>query len=239
MATQRADLVVEAEGLSKVYRRGADEIHALRDVSLRLPRGTVLAITGPSGSGKTTLLNVLAGLDRPTGGEAVIDGVPLASLDANAATVFRRRHVGFVFQFFNLLPAMSAGDNVALPLLADRTPRREIAARVAAALAQVGMSHRVEHRPHELSGGEQQRVAIARALVMRPGLLLADEPTGNLDSATGAEILALMRRCVTEYRLSIVLVTHSREAAAAADLCLTMRDGRLAETRDRPSERRA
>ena len=205
---------------------------ALRGVSLSLaPRGTI-ALMGPSGSGKTTLLNLLAGLDRPTSGEVWVDGTRLSDLDAEAATVFRRRNIGFVFQFFNLLPTMTARDNVALPLLADRLPRREANLRALAALEKVGMVDRASHRPSELSGGEMQRVAIARALVIRPKLLLADEPTGNLDTTTGDEVLHLLRQAVDEYGLSIVMVTHSYLAAAAMDRVLFIQDGAIVDEVD-------
>jgi len=187
---------------------------------------------GPSGSGKTTLLNLLAGLDRPTSGEVWVDGTRLSDLDAEAATVFRRRNIGFVFQFFNLLPTMTARDNVALPLLADRLPRREANLRALAALEKVGMVDRASHRPSELSGGEMQRVAIARALVIRPKLLLADEPTGNLDTTTGDEVLHLLRQAVDEYGLSIVMVTHSYLAAAAMDRVLFIQDGAIVDEVD-------
>jgi putative ABC transport system ATP-binding protein len=187
---------------------------------------------GPSGSGKTTLLNLVAGLDRPTSGEVWVAGTRLSDLDAEAATVFRRRNIGFVFQFFNLLPTMTARDNVALPMLADRLPRREAQRRALAALELVGMVDRAAHRPSELSGGEMQRVAIARALVMRPKLLLADEPTGNLDTTTGDEILRLLRQAVDEYGLSIVMVTHSYLAAAAMDRVLFIQDGAIVDEVD-------
>jgi len=226
--------ILQAVGVSKTYRRGTWEIPALRDVTFSLSRGEVIAIMGPSGSGKSTLLNLLAGLDQPTRGEVYVAGVRLADLDDEAATVLRRRHIGFVFQFFNLLGTTSARRNVALPLLADRRPAGEVATRVDEALAAVGMSRRADHRPSELSGGEQQRIGIARALVMRPPLLLADEPTGNLDSGTGAEILALLRATADHHGMAILMVTHSEAAAAAADRVLVMRDGHLFDGRPPP-----
>src|SRR5437016_2296835 len=203
----QAPPILDVRSVSKVYRRGRVEVAALRDVSFRLTSGSTLAIMGPSGSGKTTLLNVLAGLDRPTGGEVLVDGQRLDRLDAEAATAFRRRHVGFVFQFFNLLPTMSARDNVALPLLAERLPRREVERRTAELLEAVGLSHRAAHRPDEMSGGAQQRVAIAPALVLRPRPLLADPPTGNLDPATGAGILALRAHTDARRDLPVAIVT--------------------------------
>lgn len=224
-----ADLIVDARKLTKTYRRGRVDVPALRDVSLQLARGQSLAIMGPSGSGKTTFLNILAGLDHPTAGEVYISGQRLDDLSPDQATVFRRRHIGFVFQFFNLLPPMTARDNVALPLLAERLPTAEVEQRTTEALAAAKIAHRADHRPGEMSGGEQQRVAIARGLVMRPQLLVADEPTGNLDSASGNDILKLLREAVDQFGLSLVMVTHSEHAAAMTDRVVTIRDGRLIE----------
>ncbi len=221
--------VLEVRGVSRSYRRGTSEVQALRDVTFTVASGGSVAIMGPSGSGKTTLLNVIAGLDVPTVGEVFVAGQRLRDLAADAATVFRRRHIGFVFQFFNLLPTMSARDNVALPLMADHLPRRQVEQRTTEMLEAVGLLPRAEHRPSELSGGEQQRVSIARALAMRPQLLLADEPTGNLDSAAGDEILGLLRQATESFGLSIVMVTHSYTAAAAMDRVLVIRDGVIAE----------
>jgi putative ABC transport system ATP-binding protein len=220
-------LVVQVTDVSKRYWRGSVEVQALHEVSFDLPRGSTLAVMGPSGSGKTSLLNILAGLDRPSSGMILIAGTRVHELDSEAATTFRRRHIGFVFQFFNLLPTLSARENVELPLLAERMPRRQVEDRAAEALEAVGMDHRLDHRPSEMSGGEQQRVAIARALVMQPALLLADEPTGNLDTATGDMVLALLRTMVEMRGLSIVMVTHSQAAAAAMDRTLVIRDGHL------------
>jgi putative ABC transport system ATP-binding protein len=222
-------VILEVRGVSRSYRRGGSEVQALRDVTFTVGAGGSVAIMGPSGSGKTTLLNVVAGLDVPTAGEVVVAGQRLRDLSQDEATVFRRRHIGFVFQFFNLLPTMSARDNVALPLMAEHLPRREVETRAAEMLQAVGLAHRADHRPSELSGGEQQRVAIARALAMRPPLLLADEPTGNLDSSAGDEILHLLRRATESFGLSIVMVTHSYTAAAAMDRVLVIRDGAIAE----------
>lgn len=220
--------ILDAKNLCKVYRRGQSEVAALRAVDLEVEPGSWLAVMGPSGSGKTTLLNLLAGLDQPSQGAVWIAGTCLSDQDAETATVFRRRNIGFVFQFFNLLPSMSAQDNVALPLLAERLALHDIRRRAAQALAAVGLAARADHRPDELSGGEQQRVAIARALVMQPRLLLADEPTGSLDSQNGGEILALLRSLVEDDGVAIVMVTHSASAARAADRILYMRDGALA-----------
>jgi putative ABC transport system ATP-binding protein len=222
-----ASPVLDVRGVSKVYRRGATEVHALRNVSVRLGAGRMLAIMGPSGAGKTTLLNILAGLDRPTSGEVWIGDQRLDRLDGEQAAALRRRRIGFVFQFFNLLPALTAVENVELPMLPERLSRREIAARAEAALAAVGLTARAGHRPGEMSGGEQQRVAIARALVMRPEVVLADEPTGNLDSVTGTEIVALLRGVVRERHVAMVVVTHSEAVAAECDGVMRMTDGSL------------
>jgi len=221
--------LLRVRALSKTYRRGRTDVAALQGVTFELAAGGTVAIMGPSGSGKTTLLNLMAGFDRPDGGEVLVCGQRLADLTGEAVTIFRRRHVGFVFQFFNLLPTMTAWDNVSLPLLAERLGRREIEGRTTEALDMVRMRDRATHRPDELSGGEQQRVAIARALVMKPPLVLADEPTGNLDSTTAQEVLALFREVVSERGAGLVLVTHSRPAAGAMDRVLVMQDGRIVE----------
>jgi putative ABC transport system ATP-binding protein len=221
--------IVEVREVTKIFRTGSTEVGALRDVTFSVNGGQMLALMGPSGSGKTTLLNIMAGLDRPTSGDVSIDGKRVSELDADAATIFRRRTIGFVFQFFNLLPTMSARDNVALPLLADRVPRGEMADRTAEALAAVGLSDRADHRPSELSGGEMQRIAIARALVMRPKVVLADEPTGNLDTTTGD--------AVVRYGVAVILVTHSRLAAAMADRLILLTDGRIMDDTETRPER--
>ena len=217
-----------ARGLTKTHGRGATAVHALRGVDLALPRGAFTAITGPSGSGKSTLVHCLAGLDRATTGTVTVAGTDLGALDDDALTVFRRERVGFVFQSSNLLPMLTAEQNILLPLeLAGG--RADAAARERAhALAEtLGVADRLGHRPAELSGGQQQRVAIARALVTRPDLLFADEPTGNLDSATSAEVLEHLRRSVRELGQTVVMVTHDRDAAAAADHVVVVRDGRI------------
>ena len=224
-----AELIIEARGLWKSYRAGAAAVVALRDVSLAVPPGSVVAVVGPSGSGKTTLLNLLAGLDRPDAGEVTVLGQRLVDFDPEGATEFRRRHIGFVFQFFNLIPTMSVGDNVALPLLADGHPWREIKERVEVVLAAVGLAGKEMRRPSELSGGEMQRVAVARALVMEPALVLADEPTGNLDSVTGDSILQLLCVATQPMRRAVLLVTHSYLATAYADRILVVRDGEIVE----------
>jgi putative ABC transport system ATP-binding protein len=224
-----APLVVEARGLTKHYRTGAAEVGALRRVSLSIEPGSVVAVIGPSGSGKTTLLNLLSGLDRPDDGDVRILGERLTDLDSDAATAFRRRHIGFVFQFFNLIPTMTAADNVALPLLAEGLPASEIEERTRSTLTAVGLGGKEQRRPSELSGGEMQRVAVARALAMSPALILADEPTGNLDSVTGDGILRLLCVEPRPRRNAVLLVTHSHLAAAYADRILVMRDGEIVD----------
>ena len=215
--------MVRLEGVSKVYQRGASIIRAVQGVSLEVAKGEFLAVMGPSGSGKSTLLNLIGGLDRPTEGDVVIEGRSTRGFSEAEWTELRRERIGVVFQFFNLLPGLTARENVALPLLlrGDSDPGQ----RVEECLAAVGLAHRGEHRPSELSGGEQQRVAVARALAHRPALLLADEPTGNLDSKVGREIVQLIKSLARQGGQTVVLATHSHEAAAEADRVLIMRDG--------------
>ncbi|TLY19768.1 MAG: ABC transporter ATP-binding protein [Nitrospirae bacterium] len=219
------DSVVRLEKVSKVYQRGAASIWALRGVSLEVPHGQFLALMGPSGSGKSTLLNMISGLDRPTEGDVVIEGRSTRGLSESDWTLLRRERIGLVFQFFNLLPGLTAQENVELPLLLRGDPQPQERARNS--LRAVGLDHRAGHRPGELSGGEQQRVALARALVHRPTLLLADEPTGNLDSCIGREIVQLMKGLAQESGQTVILATHSREAASAADRVLVLHDGTL------------
>ena len=214
-----------AEGLGRRYGDGEAAIDALDDVSIAFPRGQFAAVMGPSGSGKSTLLHCLAGLDRPTAGAVVIDGTPLNDLSDRDLTVLRRSAIGFVFQSFNLLPMLTARENVALPLRIAGT--RDSDARVDAMLGEVGLADRAGHRPSELSGGQQQRVAIARALVAEPTVIFADEPTGNLDSASGQEILDLLRRAVDERGRTVVMVTHDPRAATIADRVVLLSDGRV------------
>ena len=217
--------MISVRDVHKVFRRGETEVHALAGVSLEVAAGDFVSIMGPSGSGKSTLLHLLGGLDMPSRGEIVIDGTAISRMTDDEITIFRRRKIGFVFQFFNLLPTYSAEENVALPLLLDRRRARDVRARVTAALDQVGLAHRRRHRPDELSGGEMQRVAIARALVIDPVLILADEPTGNLDTRTGEQILALVRDANRTRGTTVVLVTHDARAAAYARRVVTVKDG--------------
>jgi putative ABC transport system ATP-binding protein len=230
-ATQNAihtTTAASARNLTKTFGRGEAQVHALRGIDLDLPRGRFTAIMGPSGSGKSTLMHCLAGLDQGSGGAVTVAGTDLGSLDDDALTIFRREHIGFVFQSFNLLPMLTASQNILLPLeLAGRgidDAARERARSLAEAL---GVADRLAHLPAELSGGQQQRVAIARALLTQPDLLFADEPTGNLDSATAVEVLDHLRRAVRELGQTVVMVTHDQDAAKYADDVISMQDGRI------------
>jgi putative ABC transport system ATP-binding protein len=225
VAERAPGAVVAARGLTRRYGEGETAVHALRGVSVELSRAKLTAVMGPSGSGKSTLMHLLAGLDRPTSGEVWIDGTEVTKLGDTDLTNLRRRHIGFIFQFFNLLPMLTAEENVVLPLsLAGRKPERGW---VEELLTETGLAGRRKHRPSELSGGQQQRVAIARALVSRPTVVFADEPTGNLDSQTSSEILALLRGAVDAYGQTTVMVTHDAGAAAIADRILFLADGRI------------
>jgi putative ABC transport system ATP-binding protein len=217
--------VVSARDVARRYGEGETAVDALRGVSLDVDRGRLTAVMGPSGSGKSTLMHILAGLDRPTSGEVFVDGTALGELGDSDLTKLRRRHIGFVFQFFNLLPMLTAEENVTLPLsIAGEKPDPEW---FASLVEKVGLKDRLDHRPAELSGGQQQRVAIARALVSRPTVVFADEPTGNLDSATSGEILTLVRESVDSLGQTTVMVTHDANAAAIADRILFLADGRI------------
>ncbi len=218
--------MIALQHVSKLFHQGGSEIRALDDVSLAIERGEFVAVVGASGSGKSTLLHLMGGLDQPTTGDVSIDGTPISSLSDDEVTIFRRRRIGVVFQFFNLLPTLSAEENVALPLVLDGRPAREVRERVADALEAVAVTHRRHHRPDELSGGEMQRVAVARAMVVDPALILADEPTGNLDTRTGEQVLDLLRDA-NGRGATIVLVTHDVRAAARAQRSVTLADGRI------------
>jgi putative ABC transport system ATP-binding protein len=220
-----ATAAVEAHDLTRRYGEGETAVDALRGVDLEVRSGELVAVMGPSGSGKSTLMHILAGLDKPTTGSVKIAGTEITGLDDSKLTLLRRQHIGFVFQFFNLLPMLDAEENVVLPLsIAGQKPDREW---LDALLTQMGLAARRKHRPSELSGGQQQRVAIARSLVTRPTILFADEPTGNLDSKTGGEILELMRTSTDAYGQTTVMVTHEARAAAIADRILFLADGQI------------
>ncbi|HLJ98217.1 MAG TPA: ABC transporter ATP-binding protein [Gemmataceae bacterium] len=228
---------VEVRGLTKVFGTGLAQVEALRGIELRLAPGEFVAVTGPSGSGKSTLLHLIGGLDVPTAGKIWIGGDELGSLDDDQLTRLRRRRLGFIFQAFNLLDTLSAVENVALPLLIDGLAEREAQQRARAALEWVDLSMRKNHVPGQLSGGEQQRVAIARALVTHPLLLLADEPTGNLDTANSDQVMMLLRTLVDERGQTILMVTHNVRHAALADRLLRLRDGRIVEQQSLPRSR--
>ena len=217
--------VVVATDLTKIYGEGDSEVRALDGVTVSFPRGQITAVMGPSGSGKSTLMHILAGLDRPTSGSVVVDGTELAGLNDQKLTLLRRDKVGFVFQFFNLLPMLTAKENIELPMkIAGRVPDAEWQTRLIEA---TGLATRLTHKPSELSGGQQQRVAVARALLSRPAVVFGDEPTGNLDSKTSAEVLELLRLAVDDFGQTVIMVTHDASAAAIADRVLFLRDGKI------------
>ena len=219
--------MLELRDVTRTYRQAHREVRAVDGVSLSVHPGEMVVLLGPSGSGKSTLLHLMGGLDRPTSGEVIFEGRSLASRSDDELTILRRERIGHVFQAFNLLPTLTARENVALPLLLGSTPRKEALERAVAGLEQVGLAARAEHFPEELSGGEQQRTAIARALAVRPMLLLADEPTGNLDSASGAEVLETLRGLTRDGDRAVVMVTHDRGAATVGDRAIRLLDGRL------------
>lgn len=219
--------ILEAQALKKTYKMGEHEVHALAGVDFGVEKGEFVAIMGPSGSGKSTLLHLLGGLDKPSDGEVTLVGKRLSILDDKQATLVRRRNIGFIFQFFNLLPTLSTEENVALPLIIDGKNPKAFAERITYLLDLVGLRDRRRHKPDQLSGGEQQRVAIARALVTEPAMVLADEPTGNLDSKTGTVIMELLRRSCDELGQTVVIVTHDSRAAAYADRVVFLADGRI------------
>jgi putative ABC transport system ATP-binding protein len=219
--------LVRVCNLCKEYRLGTVEVVALDGVCLEVEAGSFVSVMGPSGSGKSTLLHLIGGLDTPTGGLVEIDGNDLSTLDDEELTLFRRRNLGFVFQFFNLLPTMSAWENVALPRLLDGVKLGEVKPRALELLEMVGLTNRADHKPSQLSGGEMQRVAVARALVADPVLVLADEPTGNLDSRSGAAVLELLRETVTNDGRTVIVVTHDSKAASVADRIIRLQDGKV------------
>lgn len=221
------EILVQLKGISKAYKKGKEQVKVLANLDLDIRRGDFLALMGPSGSGKTTLLNLLGGLDIPTSGELIIGGQRLDTMSSSQLTKWRARHVGFIFQFYNLMPVLTAEKNVELPLLLTNLSSKQRKQHVAAALELVGLSDRAKHYPNELSGGQEQRVAIARALVSDPDLLLCDEPTGDLDRATADEILELLQRLNRQQQKTIVMVTHDPRAADHAQHLLQMDKGTL------------
>jgi putative ABC transport system ATP-binding protein len=226
-------VVVAAQGVTRTYGEGDAVVHALRGIDLAIPRGQFTAVMGPSGSGKSTLMHILAGLDQPTSGSVTIEGEEITTMGDQELTLLRRRHIGFIFQFFNLLPMLTAEENIVLPLrISGRQVEREWIDEV---IAKVGLSERRSHRPSQLSGGQQQRVAIARGLVSRPTVMFADEPTGNLDSTTSEEILELLREAVESYGQTTVMVTHDPRASAMADRILFLADGLIVRDQGRAS----
>src|SRR5215204_3372957 len=232
-AAVSGEFVVAAQDLTRRYGDGETAVDALRGVSLDVTKGQLTAVMGPSGSGKSTLMHILAGLDKASSGEVTIAGTAISKLGDTALTLLRRKHIGFIFQFFNLLPMLNAEENVVLPLsLAGQKPDKEW---VAELMRKIGLQDRRSHRPSELSGGQQQRVAIGRALVSRPTVVFADEPTGNLDSATGHEILELLRQSVEDFHQTAVMVTHDPGAAAIADRVLFLADGLIVKELPRSS----
>jgi putative ABC transport system ATP-binding protein len=220
--------MIELKNISRMYAHGTKVIQALHGITLSINSGEFLSVMGPSGSGKSTLLNIMGGLDQPTSGEIFIDNRPLHGITDDELTLIRRRRVGFIFQFFNLLPMLNAAENVSLPLLLEGIPYSKVMPKAESLLRKVGLRERIEHRPEQLSGGEMQRVAIARALIADPAVLLADEPTGNLDSRTSADILLLLKNLHTEGQ-TIVMVTHDSKAAGYGTRIITLRDGSISE----------
>lgn len=219
------EIILKAENLVKTYGSGDTAINALNGVSLEVKKGEFVAVVGQSGSGKSTLLHLLGAMDYPTSGSLTVDGQDVFALKGEALAEYRRRKVGFVFQFFNLLPVMTAKENIMIPLSLDgKTADKDYLNELAQAM---GISERLDHYPHQLSGGQQQRVAIARAMITRPSVILADEPTGNLDSASGKEILALLKSTVRKYEQTLILITHDNSIAAEADRIITIKDGKL------------
>jgi putative ABC transport system ATP-binding protein len=228
--------VLEASDLRKEYIMGEHKVEALKGVDFSAAKGEFLAVMGSSGSGKSTLLHLLGGLEKPSHGEVILDGQYLSRLSDDQVTVLRRRKVGFVFQFFHLLPTMSAEENIALPLIIDGQDPRRYRERLDMLLALIGLADRRHHRPDQLSGGEQQRVALARALLTDPAIVLADEPTGNLDTRTSATIMGLLRRSCDEFSQTVVAVTHDPRAAAYADQVVILQDGRIVARTTLPRE---
>jgi len=224
-----AEALITIDHVTKVYRRGVEEIVVLKDLALRVPEGEYLALMGPSGSGKTTLLNLIAGIDAPTRGQIVVGGVDIARLSQSQLARWRAENVGFIFQLYNLIPVLTAFENVELPLLLTRLSKKERREHVRTALSIVGLADRMDHYPRQLSGGQEQRVAIARAIVSDPKLLVADEPTGDLDAKSGEDVLTLLNRLNKEFGKTIVMVTHDPKAAAHAHRMVHLEKGVLVD----------
>ena len=230
---QKREPVIQVKNLYKIYRVGENKVRALNGVDLTIYKGEFCAIVGTSGSGKSTMLNMLAGLEKPTKGEVIVAGEHLEKMNENQLVKFRREHVGFIFQSFNLLGTMNAIENVALPLTFRGVDKKIREAKAVEMLKLVGLSKHMKHRPNEMSGGQQQRVGVARALVLDPEIIFADEPTGNLDSKTSAEVLGLMRKVVTEKNQTMVMVTHDNHLAGFADRIFHIIDGKIVKIEDR------
>lgn len=220
--------ILEIQNLSKTYGKGDVMVRALDNVSFSVEKGEFVAIVGPSGSGKSTLLHILGGVDTPTSGTVIIDKTDISALDETALAIFRRRQIGLIYQFYNLIPILTVEENLTLPLLLDG--RKPDGARLNDIIAKLGLSNRLTHLPNQLSGGQQQRVAIGRALINNPALLLADEPTGNLDSENSREIIALLRKFNKEFNQTVIMITHDEKIALSADRIIAIEDGRI--TRD-------
>ncbi len=217
--------ILKVHNLSKVYGKGDTQIKALEDVSFSVEKGEVVAIVGPSGSGKSTLLHILGGVDTPSSGQVLVDGTDICALDQTKMAIFRRRQIGLIYQFYNLIPILNVEENITLPLLLDERSLDE--ARLKEIVATLGLADRVSHLPNQLSGGQQQRVSIGRALINNPALVLADEPTGNLDSANSKEIIALLKLSNKRYHQTLIMVTHDHDIALQADRIITFGDGRI------------
>lgn len=222
-----ANPIIEAKGLSKIYKRDQNEIHPLQNLNLTIDKGDFLALVGPSGSGKTTLLNIIAGIDKPTSGSVLFEGRDITRMSKTELAKWRNEHIGFVFQSFNLIPVLTARENVELPLLLTGLSKKERAEHVLSALKIVGLADRVDHYPRQLSGGQEQRVAIARAIVADPTIIVADEPTGELDAESAEEILGLLQECNRQFEKTIVMVTHDVRAVKYAKAVKTLDKGEL------------
>lgn len=217
--------ILEVNNLTKIYGKGETEVRALDGVSFSVEQGEFIAIVGPSGSGKSTLLHILGGVDTATGGQVIINGTDISTLDETALAIFRRRQIGLIYQFYNLIPILTVEENLTLPLLLDgRTPDKQ---QIETLAQKLGLYNRLSHLPSELSGGQQQRVSIGRALLNNPALLLADEPTGNLDSENSKEIMELLRRFNKEYKQTVIIITHDERIALSADRVIAISDGRI------------